>query len=59
MYDKLRADVTFLRGDYEKAAEMYREGARDGDIGAAFNYGYCLWRRYRSTPPLNGSTDRV
>ena len=42
MYDKLRADVTFLRGEYEKAAEMYREGAREGDVGAAFNYGYCL-----------------
>ena len=42
MYDKLKADVAFLRGNYEEAAAMYREGAKDGDAGAAFNYGYCL-----------------
>ena len=41
MYDK-RADVLFMRGEYEKAAEMYLEAARDGDIDASFNYGYCL-----------------
>ena len=44
MYEKLVADVKFLEGDLESAAEMYLEGARDGDAGAAFNYGYCLWR---------------
>ena len=41
MYDK-HADVLFMRGEYEKAAEMYLEAARDGDIDASFNYGYCL-----------------
>jgi len=42
MYDKLRADVLYLKGEYEKAASMFHEGAREGDVGAAFNYGYCL-----------------
>lgn len=41
MYDK-HADVLFMCGEYEKAAEMYLEAARDGDIDASFNYGYCL-----------------
>ena len=41
MYDK-HADVLFMRGEYEKAAKMYLEAARDGDIDASFNYGYCL-----------------
>lgn len=44
MYEKLVADVEFINGNYEAAAEMYHEGARDGDHLAAFNYGYCLWR---------------
>ena len=44
MYEKLKADVAFLDGDYGLAAEMYHEGARDGDSLAAFNYGYCLWK---------------
>lgn len=43
-YDKSVADVAFLRGDYEAAANMYLSGARAADVGAAFNYGYCLWR---------------
>ena len=42
MYDKLEADVAFIRGDYVTAADMFLEGARDGDALAAFNYGYCL-----------------
>ena len=42
MYEKLKADVAFLDGDYEAAADMYLEGAREGDSLAAFNYGYCL-----------------
>ncbi len=46
MYEKLKADVEFLDGNYEAAADMYLEGARDGDSLAAFNYGYCLWRGY-------------
>ncbi|MBQ8302182.1 MAG: sel1 repeat family protein [Clostridia bacterium] len=44
MYEKSTADVAFMEGDFERAAEMYLDGARDGDAGAAFNYGYCLWR---------------
>ncbi len=44
MYEKLSADVKFLRGEYSTAAKMYLEGAREGDALAAFNYGYCLWR---------------
>ena len=46
MFDKLRADVEFLEGRYDVAAEMYREGAREGDAEAAFNYGYCLKNGY-------------
>ena len=42
MYEKLKADVAFLNGEYETAADMYLEGAREGDSLAAFNYGYCL-----------------
>ena len=42
-YEKSVADVHFLRGEYGIAAEMYHEGARDGDEQAAFNYGYCLY----------------
>ncbi len=46
MYEKLVADVKFLECDYKIAAEMYLEGAREGDALASFNYGYCLWRGY-------------
>ncbi len=46
MYEKLVADVNFLEKDYKTAAEMYLEGARDGDALASFNYGYCLWRGF-------------
>jgi hypothetical protein len=44
MYEKLKADVLYIDGDYEAAADMYLEGAREGDSLAAFNYGYWLWR---------------
>lgn len=44
MFNKSLADVAFMEGDYEGAAKMYLEGARDGDALASFNYGYCLWR---------------
>ena len=44
MYDKSCADVAFMQGDTEIAAQMYLEGAREGDALASFNYGYCLWR---------------
>ena len=40
----LTAHMYFRRGEYDKAAELYKEMARSGDTGAAFNYGYCLWR---------------
>ena len=42
MYEKLKADVAFMSGEYEAAADMYLEGAREGDSLAAFNYGYCF-----------------
>ena len=42
MYEKLTADLKFMDGDYSAAADMYLEGARDGDPLASFNYGYCL-----------------
>ena len=44
MYDKSTADVAFMEGRIAEAAEMYLEGARDGDAMASFNYGYCLWK---------------
>lgn len=46
MYEKLKADVAFLGGDYEAAADMYLEGAREGDSLAAFNYGYCFLKGF-------------
>ena len=42
MYEKLVADLKFMEGDHVTAADMYLEGARDGDELASFNYGYCL-----------------
>lgn len=44
MFEKSVADLAFMKGDYEVAAQMYLEGAREGDALASFNYGYCLWR---------------
>ena len=44
MYEKLVADVKFLEGDFESAAQMYLDGAREGDALASFNYGYMLLR---------------
>ena len=44
MYEKSIADLAFMEGNFESAAQMYLEGARDGDVMASFNYGYCLWR---------------
>ena len=40
-FEKSVADVLFMKGEYERAAEMYLEGARDGEEIAAFNYAYC------------------
>ncbi len=46
MYEKGKADLEFLKGNYEKAKEMYLDGARNGDALASYNYGYCLLRGY-------------
>ena len=45
-FEKSVADVLFLKGDYVRAAEMYLEGARDGEEIASFNYAYCLLHGY-------------
>ena len=42
MVDFLNAKVVYMRGEYEKAAELFREGTREGDVASAFAYGYCL-----------------
>ena len=42
MFEKSVADLKFLNGETALAAEMYHEGAREGDAYAAFSYGYCL-----------------
>lgn len=34
----------YLDGDFEEAARLFHEGAREGDILSSFNYAYCLWR---------------
>ena len=44
MFDKLKADVLFMRGEYASAAQMFLEGAREGDAQASFNYAWCLWQ---------------
>jgi len=49
VFDKLRADVEFLDGNYDVASRMYLDGARDGDAEAAFNYAYCLKNGYGVT----------
>ena len=45
-FEKSVADVLFMRGEYEAAAEMYLDGAKDGEEIASFNYGYCLLHGY-------------
>ena len=45
-FEKSVADVLFMRGEYERAAEMYLEGARDGEEIASFDYAYCLLHGY-------------
>lgn len=45
-FEKSTADVLFMRGEYERAAEMYLEGAREGEEIAAFDYAYCLLHGY-------------
>lgn len=46
MFDLNRAKVLFLDNEYERAAEMFYEGACEGNAEAAFNYGYCLMHGY-------------
>lgn len=43
MNTNLEAQKHYMHGEYELAAQGFREAARDGDMDAAFNYGYCLW----------------
>ncbi len=39
------ANALYLEGNLEEAVREYHELAREeGDVLAAFNYGYCLWR---------------
>ena len=42
MYDVKHANVLYLDGRYSEAAEIYREGASEGDAECAHNYGHCL-----------------
>ena len=41
-FNKGTADVLFMRERYQEAAEMYLEGARNGEEIASYNYAYCL-----------------
>lgn len=43
-FNKSSADVAYLNGNYEEAAQMFLEGAREGSDIAAFNYAYCARR---------------
>ncbi len=40
MNDLISANALFVKGEYEKAAELYRALAFDGDLDAMFNMGY-------------------
>ncbi len=40
MKDLIGANALFVKGEYEKAAELYRELAYEGDLDAMFNMGY-------------------
>ncbi len=44
MIDVKTANVLYLDGNEAGAAEMYLDGAKDGDAECAFNYAYCLFR---------------
>ena len=46
MFDLNQAKVLFLDREYERAAEMFYEGATEGNSEAAFNYAYCLMNGY-------------
>ena len=46
MIDVKTANVLFLDGRENEAAQMYLEGAKEGDAECAYNYAYCLfWGR--------------
>ena len=46
MFDLNTAKVLFMDKDYERAAQMFYEGATEGHPEAAFNYAYCLMNGY-------------
>lgn len=46
MFDLNTAKVAFMDKDYERAAQLFYEGASDGNSEAAFNYAYCLMNGY-------------
>lgn len=46
MFDLNTAKVLFLDKEYKRAAEMFYEGAAEGNAEAAFNYAYCLMNGY-------------
>ena len=46
MFDLNTAKVLFLDKQYECAAQMFYEGATEGNAEAAFDYAYCLMHGY-------------
>ena len=46
MFDLNTAKVAFMDKDYERAAQMFYDGASEGNAEAAFNYAYCLMKGY-------------
>ncbi len=46
MFDINTAKVLFMDKKYAEAAEMFYDGAREGNAEAAFNYAYCLMNGY-------------
>ncbi len=50
MFELNTAKVLFLDKEYERAAQMFYEGATEGNAEAAFNYAYCLMNGYGVEP---------
>lgn len=46
MFELNTAKVLFMEKKYERAAEMFYEGASEGNAEAAFDYAYCLMNGY-------------
>ena len=46
MYEHSKIDVLFMNGEYESAAKMYLEAAKNGSTRSAFNYAFCLLNGY-------------